>query len=84
MDVEATRARIWANNTDSVRIYPVVVPGAPTYSYKRGNRKVVLQKVKVAIQVGNGVTTGEVFYKQDEELEEIVNKLYIYYHERTQ
>lgn len=83
MEGDATRARIWANKTDSVKIYPVVVPGAPTYSYKKGNRKVVLQKVKVAIQVGNGVTVGEKFYQQDGELEDIINQLYEYYYDRA-
>lgn len=80
---EAITARLWALKDDKVIIYPVVVPGAPTYSYKTGNRKVVLQKVKVAIKIGNSETIGEKFFKQDTELEEIINQLYIYYYERA-
>lgn len=83
MVAEAIRARLWAFKTESVIIYPIVVLGAPTYSYNKGNKKVVLQKVKVAIQVGNGVTVGEKFYQQDTELEYIINQLYIYYYDRA-
>lgn len=81
---EATRARLWAHKTQSVIIYPVIEKTAPTYSYRRGNRKVVLQKAKIAIRVGNGVTLGKGYYEQNEELTDKINELYIYYYERAQ
>lgn len=83
MVTEATRARLWAFKTESVTIYPLIELDAPKYAYKRGNKKVVLQKVKVAIKVGNGITVGEKFYQQDAELENIINQLYIYYYDRA-
>ena len=83
MVTDAIRARLWAFKTESVIIYPLVIKDAPTYSYTVGNKKVVLQKAKIVIKVGNGETVGESFYKQDSELENKINELYIYYYDRA-
>jgi inosine-uridine nucleoside N-ribohydrolase len=83
MVTDAIRARLWAFKTESVIIYPLVIWDAPTYSYAIGNRKVVLQKANIVIKVGNGETIGKSFYKQNSELENKINELYIYYYDRA-
>ena len=75
------KAMLWALNGNHLRVYPV--PVDENYKTKNKlNKSVTINKVKLVIEHGNSTIEGKLLYKQDREMTEAIQKLYVYYYER--
>lgn len=75
------KAMSWALNGNHLRVYPIIAQ--PTYKTKnRLNKSVTVNKVKLVIESGNSRTEGKMLYKQDRELTEAINRIYVHYYEK--
>lgn len=75
------KAMSWALNGNHLRVYPVMAQ--PTYKTKnRLNKSITVNKVKLVIEIGNSITEGKMLYKQDRELTEAINRIYVHYYEK--
>jgi hypothetical protein len=75
------KAMSWALKGNHLRVYPV--PVDVTYKTKNKlNKSVTVRKVKLVIEHGNSTIEGKLLYKQDREMTEAIQKLYVYYYER--
>lgn len=82
MNIEAYNYCISKN----IRIYPVTTTKTYTVTKQKGNKKIkqVVPYVKIEANLdGNKVLFHKEEYKQDDELTEVIDKLYKYYHERA-
>ena len=75
------KAMLWALNGNHLRVYPV--PVDENYKTKNKlNKSDTINKVKLVIEHGNSTIEGKLLYKQDREMTEAIQKLYVYYYER--
>ena len=75
------KAMSWALNGNHLRVYPIAV--AENYKTKNKlNKTITLNKVKLVIEIGNSKTEGKMLYKQDRELTEAINRIYVHYYEK--
>ena len=77
------KAMSWALNGNHLRVYPILAQ--ETYKTKNKlNKSITINKVRLVIEIGNSRTEGKLLYKQDRELTEAINKIYLhYYNKRT-
>lgn len=75
------KAMSWALNGNHLRVYPI--PVAENYKTKNKlNKTITVNKVKLIIEIGNSRTEGKMLYKQDRELTESINRIYMHYYEK--
>mgnify|MGYP001578675069 CR=1 FL=1 len=76
-------AKSWAFNEKELKVYPEVVRETYKTTNSKG-KKVTLNKVKLIVQIGNSKHVGTQVYRQDAEMVNKVNEIYIhYYNQRT-
>ena len=77
-------AKSWAFNEKELKVYPEVVRETYKSTDSRG-KKTTLNKVKLIVQIGNSKHVGTQLYKQDLEMTDKANEIYIhYYNQRSQ
>ena len=78
----ALKARSWALNGSHLRVFPQLTTS--TYSYKSSvdgkPRTKTLNYVNLVIETGNARHVGTQEYKQDTEMTDGINKIYIHYY----
>lgn len=78
----ALKARSWALNGSHLRVFPQVTTS--TYSYKSSvdgkPRTKTLNYVNLVIETGNARHVGTQEYKQDTEMTDGINKIYVHYY----
>ncbi len=76
------KARSWAMNGSHLRVFPQLTTS--TYSYKSsvdGKPKTkTLNHVNLVIETGNARHVGTQEYKQDTEMTDGINKIYVHYY----
>lgn len=65
-----------------IKIYPVATN--EVYQVKKGRKKVTLPKMKIVIDYDGSRKTGQMIFKQDEELYSKIQSLYIHYWHSSQ
>ena len=77
------KAMSWALNTDSLLVYPVT--SNETYKTKsRRNKSITCRTCRLVIRIGNAEHKGKEQYRQDMEMTNKIEEIYIhYYNKRT-
>ena len=79
MVTEGMKAMSWALNGEHLKVIPVVQIGS-AYKTKIKGKTVTLNKVKLQIEIGNGLHLGTGEYKQDKEMSDKIEEIYLYYY----
>jgi hypothetical protein len=75
------KAMLWALKGNHLRVYPV--PVAENYKTKNKlNKSITVSKVKLVIEHGNSTIEGKLLYRQDREMTEAINKIYVHYYQK--
>lgn len=79
MVTEGMKAMAWALNGEHLKVTPIVQTNS-AYKAKIKGKTVTLNKVKLQIEIGNGLHLGTGEYKQDKEMSDKIEEIYLYYY----
>ena len=79
MVTEGMKAMAWALNGEHLKVTPIVQANS-AYKAKIKGKTVTLNKVKLQIEIGNGLHLGTGEYKQDKEMSDKIEEIYLYYY----
>jgi len=75
------KAMSWALKGSHLKVYPIMAQ--ETYKTKdKLNKSITINKVRLVIEIGNSRTEGKLLYKQDRELTDAINKIYVHYYKK--
>lgn len=82
IEAEIRAAWSWAVSTEHVKVIPHVV--AEAYKIKRNKKTVTIPKVKLIVLIGNSRHIGEHLYKQDREMSNKIDEIYLHYFRKSE
>ena len=82
LEQETRDAWTWALSTGHVKVTPVLTTSA--YKYKKERKTVSLFKVKLVIHIDNAKHVGEKLYKQDREMANKIDEIYLHYFRQSE
>lgn len=77
LDHEIRAAWSWAVGTESVKVIPHVTN--EFYKQKKGKKTITIPKVKLIVLIGNATHQGEYLYKQNREMSNKIDEIYLHY-----
>jgi len=71
----------WALRTEALKVYPVPTQGSHTAQMKVDGKtkKVTLPNMKLVIEIGNAKHLGKEVYKQNKEMYDKIESIYLHY-----
>ena len=82
LEQEIRDAWTWALSTGHVKVTPVLTTSA--YKYKKERKTVNVSKVKLVIHIGNAKHEGKELYKQNREMTNKIDEIYLHYFRQSE
>lgn len=77
LERETRQAWSWALSEGNIKVVPQITNVA--YRTKKGNKTISLFKVKLVIHINNSKHLGSGLYKQDREMSNKIDEIYLHY-----
>jgi len=80
-EIHITMSKSWALRTKSLKVYPIPAGGNHTLRISNNGKvkNVSLPNMKLIVEIGNGKHIGKTIYKQNNELYDKMEEMYLHY-----
>tara|TARA_R110000772_G_scaffold209796_1_gene320330 strand:+ start:621 stop:926 length:306 start_codon:yes stop_codon:yes gene_type:complete len=82
IEAETRQAWSWALSEGNLKVVPELT--ATAYKIKRGKKTIGLLKVKLVIHINNSKHVGKELYKQDREMSNKIDEIYLHYFRKSE